>query len=377
MILPVLPAIAGSFSLPLTTLSWAVTGYAFAAAVLNLFAASFSDRLGRKPLLLVGLFGFSASSFALAYSASFAAFFILRATTGLCAGLLSTSVMAYVGDYFPYANRGRAMGTVMASYFAALVFGVPLGAWVADHWGWPYIFLTTASLGLLLGVAVAWRLPSLGREAEEGIGPSGESVGSAGRYGRFLGSGPLLAMLLSSACVSGATLALLTFVSPWLLQRFAVSTSTLGLIFMVIGGASALASPLSGWLADRVGKRQAFVGSSLVTAVLLLSLPFSPGLRLLMLLLFGMGLAMALRQTSQQTLATEMVSKGRGSFVALRNAFSQGGIGLSVLVAAPLFGAFGFASVAAFSAALSLAAALLFYWVPEPGATRGPTQSGR
>ena len=372
IILPILGAIALTFGRPVAELSWVVTVYAFSAAALNLLVAPLSDHFGRKPLLILGLLGFAAGSYGLALVSRFPTFFLLRGLMGLFAGVLSTCVTAYVGDYFPYSVRGRAMGVVMASYFAALVFGVPLGAWIADRWGWQRIFWVGAMSALILACVTAWVLPRPGhlRATRTSIlsDRGGRMESRYGeRYRHFLTSSEKLAVLLSGAFVSGATLALLTFISPWLTHRFGMSTSQLGLIFMVIGAGSAVASPLSGWASDHLGKRRMFLISTLVAAPLVLLIPVAPSPKTLIAMLFGTALAVALRQTSQQALVTEMIStEERGSFIALRNCFSQLGIGLSVLLASPLFDRFGFGSVAWFCATQSVLAACCFYWVREP-----------
>jgi len=96
-------------------------------------------------------------------------------------------------------------------------------------------------------------------------------------------------------------------------------------------------------------------------------LPWAGGMRKLMPLFFAVALAIAFRQTAQQTLITELTpTHGRGSFVALRNCFSQAGIGLSVFLASFLFQRYGFQGVVIFSAIQSVLGACFFFAVREP-----------
>ncbi|MBI4455936.1 MAG: MFS transporter [Acidobacteria bacterium] len=394
VILPILSLIAVTFHRSVAELGWVVTAYALGAAVLNLLFGPLSDSFGRKPMLLVGLAAFAISGYLLSLRLTFLEFFVLRVLMGVFAGILSTSVTAYVGDYFPYEVRGRAMGVVMASYFAALIFGVPMGAFIADHWGWRRIFTVTGLLATFLTLTTARILPRGAKIsgtrrilAENGshfrLEPDDwranrirrvrrSAAEHFNRYRHYLTSLPRLAALVSAAFVSGATLAVLTFVSPWLMMDFGLSASRVGLIFLMVGTASIIASPLSGWASDHLGKRRLFVISSLAAAVLIALLPWLKNMRLLLILFFGVALVIAFRQTSQQALVTELVpAQGRGSFIALRNCFSQAGIAISVIFASLLFESYGFKGVALFSAVQSVLAACFFFWVAEP-APSGP-----
>ncbi|HEV8131252.1 MAG TPA: MFS transporter [Acidobacteriota bacterium] len=403
VILPILSLIASVLRRSVTEMGWVITGYAFAAALQNLLFGPLSDYFGRKPILLFGLGGFALSAYVLSIATAFSLFFALRTLMGVFAGILSTCVTAYVGDYFPYAVRGRAMGTVLASYFAALVVGVPLGAVVADRWDWHWIFRATSLLASLLIVLAVLILPRLRVTTEsprnssqrttkdiQKAGPPGapsavrhksppestllpfeiirENVGEHfHRYRDYLSSQEKLAALISAAFVSGATLALLAFVSPWLVQVFGLSESKVGMVFLLVGAASMLASPLSGWLSDLIGKRRLFLLSSFATAFLVVFLPSARGLGWLLALFFAVALAIAFRQTSQQTLVTELTpTRGRGSFVALRNCFSQVGIGVSVFLASLLYAKYGFAAVVILSSLESILAACCFFLVREP-----------
>src|SRR5262249_39714751 len=133
LVAPLLPLIATDFHITPGSAGMIVTTYSLAAAFFALLIGPISDRIGRKKVLTFGIACFAVASF-LTYSiASFSSLLIVRMLTGLSAGTLSTCSLSYAADYYPYAQRGRAMGILSMAYFAAFVVGVPAGAVIAKR----------------------------------------------------------------------------------------------------------------------------------------------------------------------------------------------------------------------------------------------------
>jgi predicted MFS family arabinose efflux permease len=151
-------------------------------------------------------------------------------------------------------------------------------------------------------------------------------------------------------------------------DTFGLDAVAISSVFFIAGLAAVLASPVSGWLSDRWTKRKVFlVSNTLLVVPLLLLVRFSWGL-FLFVTLFFVSLLIAFRQTSLQTLQTQLISfERRGSFLALRNCASQLGISGSVFVAGLLYNDHGYAAVTWLAAGLTLAgSALLFFLISEP-----------
>jgi predicted MFS family arabinose efflux permease len=171
-----------------------------------------------------------------------------------------------------------------------------------------------------------------------------------------------------SACISGGTLAFLTFISGYLNDRFGLDALAISSVFLIAGLAAVLASPVSGWLSDRWTKSKVFlVSNTLLVVPLLLLVRFEWGF-FLFAALFMVSLLIAFRQTSLQTLQTELISfERRGSFLALRNCASQLGISGSVFLAGVLYSNDGYAGVTWLAAGLTLIGSLLLYFlISEP-----------
>jgi predicted MFS family arabinose efflux permease len=343
-------------------MGWLFSLYALSAALFNLMFGPLTDRYGRVPFLRLGLFLFVILAFLTAQSDSYRDLLWLRAATGLAAGLLSTCTASFVGDYFPYERRGRIMGFVLSSYFAALIFGVPLSSLIAQSWGWRTVFLMSSVIAIVL-FAGSWLFVPHGPRA------GGKTVGQVWNAYLELAKGKATgSALLVSACISGGTLAFLTYISGYLNTKFGLDAVAISSVFLIAGLAAVLASPVSGWLSDHWTKRKVFlVSNTLLTIPLLLLIKFQWGV-LLVVTLFLISLFIAFRQTSLQTLQTQLVSfDRRGSFLALRNCASQLGISGAVFLAGIFYSDFGYFAVTWLAAGLTLVGSVLLYFlISEP-----------
>jgi predicted MFS family arabinose efflux permease len=364
---PLLPAIRADFGKSSHDLGFLFTAYSAAAALSVLLWGPLSDIYGRKRGLTTGLSLFAVGSLVSLLSRSFEWLMIGRVVTGMGASMLSLNTLSYAADFFPYEVRGRAMGSIVSSYFAALIFGVPIGSWVGDRLGWNSVFGIAAATALVLSVWTAFRLPELFLPQNPGTkretGKISQIAGKFRTYLDFVKARPTFGALLSSLFASAGTMGFLAFLGVWLHDRFGIAGRQIGLIFLASGFAALLASPVAGLISDKIGKRKQFIASNVFLALFLFLLPaVSWGPRLF--LVFGaVSLSAAFRQGPMEALLTEIVKPDlRGSFIALKNAFSQLGIGLATMASGLIFERVGYAGVCALGASANLlsAAALIF-----------------
>jgi predicted MFS family arabinose efflux permease len=127
---------------------------------------------------------------------------------------------------------------------------------------------------------------------------------------------------------------------------------------MICGAAALLASPVAGSIADRIGKRLQFILSCISLAVFLFILPELRWGAALFAVFGLISLSAAFRQGPMEAILTEIVhSSSRGAFVALKNSFSQLGIGLAAFFSDFLFKHYGYSGVCILGAISNLLAA--------------------
>jgi predicted MFS family arabinose efflux permease len=357
---PLLPLIAQDMGTTPGHAGIIVTTYSLAAAAFALFVGPLSDRVGRKKILVSGLALFTLASFLTYHVSSFNALVILRALTGLAAGTLSTSALSFAGDYYPYEQRGRAMGVLSMGYFVAFVIGVPAGALAASRLGWHWVFgCLSAAAAVMLAIVLA-RLPGDARQKKHVARYSSAFTDHIVKRDRLAG-------VVAAFLTSGGIVGFLTYVGAWLKTTYGMDVEKIGLLFMVSGLAAVVASPLSGWLSDHAGKRNVIIWSNVVLAFLFLIVAKSSIGVGLVLGIAALSIAASARQAPLHALTTEIVGpEVRGEYIAVRNAASQVGIAAVATISSEAFDAAGFSAVAVIAAVATLLIPVCCIWLREP-----------
>jgi len=364
MIAALLPSLLGSLHVSVGVAGLLVAAYALAAALSSFISGVLSDHYGRKRFLLLGVVLFAASSWVASRTGTFQALLLARALTGFAAGMLSTCSITYAADWFEYGVRGRALGLISSAYFAAPILGVPLAAQIADRFGWRWAFVAFAVLAL----AIATLTLSLPKDKLNPV-PSSDKLTAAGRAFRsFLARRDTAAALGIAFLVSGGLVGFLTYVGQWLNAEFAIPTRTIGWVFM-LGGVVALGgAPAGGIVSDRLGKRSVAIISNIILALAVALIPLCHwGLWLLAAFSIA-SMGAAFRQGPLTALITELVPPTqRGAFIALRNIFSQTGIGAAAFIGGLLYERHGYGAVTTLCAVMTgLVALLLITHIVEP-----------
>lgn len=128
----------------------AIGAYGLTQAIFQIPYGLWSDKVGRKPIILSSTLIFILGSFLAAYAAYQENIHLLivgRLLQGI--GAVSSVVMALLADMTREEIRTRAMATIGASIGMAFAFGVVLGPFIASHFGLAGVFLFTGILGVL------------------------------------------------------------------------------------------------------------------------------------------------------------------------------------------------------------------------------------
>ncbi|MBO9573537.1 MAG: MFS transporter, partial [Chitinophagaceae bacterium] len=136
----------------------AVSAYAFSAGISGLLTAGFADKFDRKKLLLFFYTGFIAGTVFCGLAHTYFELVAARIITGLFGGVIASISMAIITDLFALQQRGRVLGFVQMGFGASQVLGVPIGLYLANHWGWEAPFLMIAGLAIIIALIIIFGL---------------------------------------------------------------------------------------------------------------------------------------------------------------------------------------------------------------------------
>lgn len=175
MILPVLALNADQYAGASTvSIGLALGIYGLMQALLQVPFGNLSDRIGRKPVILIGLTLFAAGSVLAALSDSIEMLIFARAVQG--AGAVSAALLALLSECSREQNRSKLMAILGISIGMSFGLAMVLGPLMAAHWGMSSIFWLCVVLAGVGGMAISTLTPirdqSKGAKSEVSIRPA-------------------------------------------------------------------------------------------------------------------------------------------------------------------------------------------------------------
>ncbi|MHA1289091.1 MAG: MFS transporter [Candidatus Thorarchaeota archaeon] len=136
--------------------SFAITRIIFASPIGNL-----SDRVGRKPILIISLLGFAFSNIVYAYAYDVVVMISARALEGAVSAGFFPAANAFISDVTTKENRGTAMGYLSMGNMVGFVVGPALGGFLAQFLGirMPFILAAVATLVTMILVFILVKEP--------------------------------------------------------------------------------------------------------------------------------------------------------------------------------------------------------------------------
>ncbi|WP_299026414.1 multidrug effflux MFS transporter [uncultured Sulfitobacter sp.] len=270
MFLPSLANIAADLDAEYGTVSLAVAGYLAVTAVVQLVVGPLSDRIGRRPVLLVALTSFSVASVGCSLAQDIWTFLLFRMLQG---GIISGYALslAIVRDTTSERKAAGRIGYISMTMAIAPMLGPMLGGVLDAAFGWRANFYFYAVFSLLL-LVVCWI--DLGETKPAGSDQKDASPQSMGTLVRE----PLFwAYSLCTTFSTGAFYIFLTGAPLVAASEFGVTTAQLGFYIGTITAGFMLGSFLSGRFAPRfepsvmmlAGRLTACVGLSVGLAAML------------------------------------------------------------------------------------------------------------
>jgi len=295
IVIPLLPLYAQRFGAGAVAVAWLLAIYSLMQFLFAPAWGRLSDRIGRRPVLLIGLFGSAASYLACGVAGSLPLLFAARALNGVSGANIGVA-QAYIADVTRPEERARGMGMIGAAFGLGFIVGPALGG-ILSRWGFAAPFLAAAALTCANALLAVARLPESlppDRRAER---PAGLTLADRARmlFGRATPA-RLRALYLAGFLFTLAFAGMEGTFSLWADERWHVTPHGVAYLFAYLGIVSTLAQGGAvSRVVRRIGERRTALAGVGMVAAGLAALALAPSWPALFVALglvsFGQGLA--------------------------------------------------------------------------------------
>jgi DHA1 family tetracycline resistance protein-like MFS transporter len=248
IIIPLLPFYAETFGGGALTVGLLSTSFSLMQFIFAPVWGRLSDRIGRRPVILLGLFGSFLAYLLFGLARTLTLLFVSRVFAGIAAANIPTA-QAFIADTTTPENRAKGMGLIGAAFGLGFIFGPAIGGFLS-RWGYVVPAFFASALSLANFVAAYFLLPESRRHVDSPHGVFGPSRLAALKRAVVRPHLPVLLIVyfVVIAAFSGfeTTFALFTQ------RRFQFTASTIGYSFAFLG---VLLAVIQGGLVGRAAKR--------------------------------------------------------------------------------------------------------------------------
>lgn len=155
--LPALPGLALDLHASVAMVQYTLTGLLLAFGISQMLWGPFSDKVGRRPIMLFGLGLYVLAAAGCVMSTSIEMLIAWRVVQGAAMGAVITSARAVVRDLYQPLEGARIMSKAMTGLGAMACTSPPLGGFLSQHWGWQVALMSVVLYAAATLSLVAWR----------------------------------------------------------------------------------------------------------------------------------------------------------------------------------------------------------------------------
>lgn len=279
IIIPLLPFYGEHFQAGPFVVAMMMASYSLGQFVAAPFWGRLSDTIGRRPVLIISLFGAALSYVWLGFASTLWMLFAARTVGGLMAGNISTA-FAYIADITTPQNRAKGMGLVGAAFGLGFIAGPAIGGILAgpdpltaDFQTPAFVAAAMSFLAFVLCVAILKESLPAETRAKRTAQPRQSRLK---QFKAALGNPGVGLLVLLSFLATFVFAGMETTFAMWSRRQFGWGPEQNGYLFAFIGIIAAiLQGGAVGRLAKRFGEGNLIVQGALALAIGMALIPFS------------------------------------------------------------------------------------------------------
>lgn len=328
IISPLVPTISDNFKVKTSEAGLLVTAYSIGYAIFAFIFGPASDKIGRKTLLLGGLFSFSIFSILCGFSNNFKLLFAFRVLSGIAASASSPQVWASIGDLIPFKKRGRVMGIVSSALAVSQFLVVPIGAFIASFGGWRSSFFSLGIISIIVFILVIKFFPKIESKEINNISIGNQLFRS---LKSILLNKPALSGLFVTLFLMFGSFGFYSFLGVWLSDSFNLKVASIGTVIIFVGLGNLIGNLTGGYLADIYGKNKIAITGMIILAIALIVLPYTNhNFDLAIFCIFLWFISAGITLSSLNSILSELVPSLRGTMMSLNSSFMYIGTTIGV-----------------------------------------------
>jgi len=161
-----LPYMQGSLAATSDQITWVLTSYIVAAAIMTAPVGWLAARFGRKNLFIVCLVGFTVASMLCGIAQSLTEMVLFRLLQGVFGAALVPLSQATMLDIYPPAQRGSAMALWGMGVMVGPILGPTLGGYLTELYNWRWVFYVNLPFGVIATLGIITFLPKAPTQSE-------------------------------------------------------------------------------------------------------------------------------------------------------------------------------------------------------------------
>ncbi len=154
-----LPSMTGDLGASQDTITWVLTSYIVAAAIMTPVTGWLADQIGKRELFLISIIGFVASSLLCGIAWNLQAMVAFRVMQGIFGAAIVPLSQTFLLDINPREKAGSAMAMWGAGIMVGPIIGPTLGGWLTESYNWRWVFLINLPVGIIAVLGCIAYLP--------------------------------------------------------------------------------------------------------------------------------------------------------------------------------------------------------------------------
>jgi MFS family permease len=161
-----LPYMHGTLSTSAEEITWVLTSYVIAAAIMTAPVGWMAVRFGRKNLHVACMSGFVVASMLCGMADTLQQMVAFRFLQGMCGAALVPLSQATMLDIYPFERRAQAMAIFGMGVMVGPITGPTLGGYLTEMYNWRYVFYVNVPFGVLAVIGLLVFLPKAAPRSE-------------------------------------------------------------------------------------------------------------------------------------------------------------------------------------------------------------------